>query len=275
MIGTLDKVIRMNRLFNSPSGRMVSIMIDHSIARGVLPGLVNIKETIAKIAAGKPDAISMLKGIADTCFEPYGGKSISLILKSSSPTPFDKSYAAILGDVQESVTHGADAIAIGCILGGKEQCRSLEQCSKITKVAAEFGMPVIGHFYPNGENVPVNERENYKNVIYAARAGAEIGVDILKIHHSGKIEELQKIIEAVPAKIVLAGGNSGTNIRHYLQMAHNICEVGGAGVAFGRAVWSFEDPSIFIKAINLIVHNSSTVDEAVEFMEDSLKRKIE
>lgn len=61
----LGKQVRLNRLTNAKSGKFVAITVDHAIARGVLPGIVNMKDTIAKVAAGKPDAMTMHKGIAE------------------------------------------------------------------------------------------------------------------------------------------------------------------------------------------------------------------
>lgn len=273
-MGTLGKHVRMNRLFSSASGRIVDVMFDHSIARGIQPGLDHIQDAIDTVASAEPDAMTMLKGIADSCFEQYAGKGISLILKATSPSPYDKTYAAILSDVEEAVKRGADAISVGCILGGQSQAHSLEQAAIITKAAAEWGMPVIGHFYPKGELIVADKQEYWENVAYAARVGAEIGVDVLKIHHSGDVDELKKIIACVPAKIVLAGGGLGNDIRSYLQMAKNICDVGGAGVAFGRSIWGYENPAAMVSAIKLIVHENGSVQEAVALLEQLSKKII-
>lgn len=274
MVGTLGKEIRMERLFGS-DGRMVAIMFDHAIARGVLPGLAKAGVKIQQTSWGYPDAMSMQKGLAEAYFHGCAGKHISLILKATSPSPYDKGYAALLADVDEAISYGADAIAVGCILGGKEQARGMEQAAAIVKKADRAGIPVIGHFYPNGENIPVEEREKLENVLYAARAGAEIGVDVLKIHHSGDTDELAKIVEGVPAKIVLAGGSHGKNVRDYLQMARNTVEAGAAGVAFGRVVWSYEDPAAFTRALKMIVHEGKSVDEALEMLSEQAHRKVE
>ena len=272
MNDNLGKSIRLNHLFKD--GRMVAIMMDHSIARGILPGLVDIKQTIKKVKDGNPDAISILKGIADKCFDPQPNDQTALIIKASNPSPYNKHYAAIIGSVEDALKCGADAIAVGCVIGGAQQAKGLEQAAKITSEAAAWGLPVIGHFYPRGEFISEDEQENWENVAYAARVGAEIGVDIMKIHHSGKIDELEKIVKAVPTKVVLAGGGSGQGIKHYFQMARNICDVGGAGVAFGRAVWNFEDPVAFIKALKLIVHENASVQEAIEFLEETLGKRL-
>lgn len=258
----------MNRLFDPTSGRMVAAMFDHTIARGIQDGLIPISEKIAGIAEARPDAMTMHKGIAERCFAPCVNKGISLILKAATPCPYYPSYSAYTADVEEAVQMGADAIAIGCILGSIDQPRGIENAARIIKEARKWGMPVVGHFYPNGEQIPKEDREEWRHVAYAARAGAELGVDILKIHHSGDPDTFARIVEAVPAKVVLAGGKHGNDITTYLEMTKNVIEAGAAGVAYGRFVWEYEHPAALVKAIKLIVHNNVSVKEAMEFLKE-------
>ena len=83
----LGKKIRLNRLLNPKTGRLMAVMVDHPITRGVLPGLVDIRTTMRKVVAGQPDAITMQKGIAEKVFAQHvadGVGRISLILKSTA-----------------------------------------------------------------------------------------------------------------------------------------------------------------------------------------------
>lgn len=265
MSTTLGKAIRMNRLFSPVSGKMVAIMFDHTIARGIQPGLIPIQKKITEVASAAPNAMTMHKGIADVCFPESA--NVSLILKAATPCPYYPEYSAYTADVEEAVMYGADAIAIGCILGGSDQPKGVENAAKVIKEASKWGMPVIGHFYPNGEQIPKDQREDWKNVAYAARVGAELGIDVLKVHHSGQPEEFAKICEAVPAKVVLAGGQHGPDVSSYLEMTWNVIQAGAAGVAFGRFVWDYPDPCSLVKTINKIVHEKATVKEALEYLE--------
>lgn len=272
-MGYLGKDIRLNRLFSSRSGKMVTIMFDHTIARGIQDGLIPIRKKIAEAALARPSAMTMHKGIAESCFAEHAGKGISLILKASSPCPYYPSYAASTADVEEAVQYGADAIAIGCIFGGADQPRGVENAARFVKEAHRWGMPVIGHFYPNGEQIPRENRENWRNVAYAARAGAELGVDVLKVHHSGDPDEFARIVEAVPARVVLAGGSHhGTDIAEYLRMTRNVIDAGAAGVAYGRFVWEYQHPAALITAVKAIVHDNASVKEALEIMKEFEQR---
>ena len=82
----LGKAVRLSRLINPKSGKLMAITVDHAISRGVLPGLISIQETIDKIVPGRPDALTMTKGIAESCWWKHAGKA-SLLLKCSNYAP--------------------------------------------------------------------------------------------------------------------------------------------------------------------------------------------
>lgn len=126
----LGKQVRLNRLTNQKSGKFVAITMDHAISRGVLPGLVNIEETLRKVAEGKPDAMTLQKGIAASLYAPYAGK-IPLILKATAFAPYHFTYDTPLADVEEAVRLGADAISVGVIVGGPEQAAQLDRKSVV------------------------------------------------------------------------------------------------------------------------------------------------
>jgi DhnA family fructose-bisphosphate aldolase class Ia len=71
----VGKLVRLNRLFSHPSGRLCSVAVDHLIgySQGMPPGLLHIKETLAAIMVGRPDAVTMHKGMAASAWLPYAG----------------------------------------------------------------------------------------------------------------------------------------------------------------------------------------------------------
>ena len=77
----LAKAIRLGRLFNRESCRLLPITLDHAIARRVLPRLVNVESAVRSVVAGRPDAITLQKGIASRVFSPnYAVNDSSLIV---------------------------------------------------------------------------------------------------------------------------------------------------------------------------------------------------
>lgn len=263
----LGKEIRLRRLLNRKSGRLLAITMDHPITRGVLPGLVNIRGTMAKVVAGRPDAITIHKGIAEKVFPPYAGE-VAMILKSTAySTAFHPHYDAPVADVEEAVRFGADAISVGMIVGGPEQADQLTHLGQISKEAAMAGMPLIAHIYPKGSLV--KNPADPELIAWAVRVGAELGVDIIKTNWTGSAESFMKVIEACPSRVALAGGEAGKNLEDYLRMTRDALDIGLAGVTYGRFVWQHENPAAVIRAIAALMHDNASVQEALEVYEEA------
>lgn len=269
----LGKEIRLRRLFNAKSGRLLAITIDHPITRGVLPGLINIRETMPKLVAGGPDAITMHKGIAEKVFAPYAGK-VSLILKSTAySVAYHPHYDTPVADVDEAVRFGADAISVGTIVGGPEQAQQLTHLGRICRDAALVGMPVVAHIYPKGSMV--NNPVDPEAVAYAVRAGAELGVDLIKTNWTGSPESFAKVVEACPAKVALAGGSPGKSLEDYFRMTREALDIGVAGVTYGRFVWQDPNPTAVIRALAALIHDDASVKEALELYEEIARKSRE
>jgi class I fructose-bisphosphate aldolase len=265
-MGFIGKKVRMNRLFSKGDGHYLGITVDHAMARGVLKGLDTIEDTLEKLAAGRPDAITMHKGIAEKCFAPYAGK-IPLVMKCSTFSPYQPDLDTVVADVEEAVRLGADAVSIGCMVCGDTQPVQLAALGKISKDAASFGMPLIAHIYPRGNQITKDSFYKKEYVAYAARIGAELGVDIVKTSYTGDPESFAKVAQACPAKLVAAGGDPGKDMKSYFQMTYDVLEAGAIGVTYGRFVFQYHDPASLIQAIASIVHGGASVKEALEVLE--------
>ncbi len=256
----VGKQVRLKRLLG-PSGRLLAITIDHPITRGIMDGLVPIREVMKKLVAGKPDAITMHKGIAEHVFPPYAGE-VSMIFKSTAYSiPYHPLYDTPVADVEEAVRAGADAVSVGMIVGGPEQAQQLTFLGRMSKEAASMGMPLVAHIYPKGSMV--KDSSDAKNLAYAVRAGAELGVDIIKTNWSGSPETFRRVVEACPTRVALAGGEVGNTLQDYFRMTREAIDVGLAGVTYGRFVWENENPTAVIKALRSIIHENGSVDNAL------------
>jgi DhnA family fructose-bisphosphate aldolase class Ia len=271
----LGKEIRLNRLFNPKTGRLMAVMLDHPITRDVLPGLVDIRSTMAKVVAGRPDAITMHKGIAEKVFAPHvreGGPGIagvSLILKSSAYCVMYHPYVDTpVAEVHEAVRLGADAISVGVIVGGPEQAVQLTRLGHVSDEAASAGMPLVAHIYPKGSMI--KDSSDADRVAYAVRAGAELGVDLIKTFWTGSAQSFKKVIAACPAKVALAGGDIGTTLEEHLTVIRSALDIGLAGITFGRFVWQHEHPTAVIRALYAMVHEDVTLDGAMKVYREAL-----
>ncbi|BAK13791.1 MULTISPECIES: class I fructose-bisphosphate aldolase [Pantoea] len=258
----LGKEIRLKRLLNKKSGRLLAITMDHPITRGVLPGIGPINEVMGKVVAGKPDAITMHKGIIEKSFAPYADTDVSIIMKATSyAIPYHEAFDTPVADVDEAIRVGADAISVGCILGGPEQAKQLTFLGQITKAAGSAGLPVVAHIYPKG---PMVENPfDAKHLAYCVRAGAELGVDIIKTLWSGSADTFKEVVASCPAKVALAGGDMGNDLVSFLTNTRKALDVGVGGVTYGRFVWQHDNPTAVIRALDAMINDDSSVDEAI------------
>ena len=122
---------------------------------------------------------------------------------------------------------------------------------------------------PGGERLK-GERRSVENLQYAVRAGAEVGVEIVKTEYTGSAESFAEVVEAArPARVVLAGGAPGGELRDYLQMTADALSVGAAGFTYGRFVWQHPDPTRVVEALRLMVHEDKGIDEALRHVAEA------
>ena len=264
----LGKAIRMARLVNQKSGKFMAITVDHSLSRGILKGLIPIQDTIDKIVAGRPDAMTMTKGIAESCWWKHAGSDVSLLLKCSNYSPVQPTSDVIFGSVEEGVRMGADAVSIGAMMLGDHQGEQVCEIGRFSQKCMELGMPLIGHIYPKGESVAKADQTKWENIAYCVRAGAELGVDIVKTTYTGSPDTMRKVVEAVPAatRVVIQGGDACKTLDDYLQMTREAMDCGVGGVTMGRFVFDYQDITALVVVLRKIIHEDYTVKEAKELL---------
>jgi len=259
----LGKAVRIKRLQNPVSGRILTVAIDHAPSYGVLNGLENIQMVVDQVASAGPDAMVMMKGIAKRCFCSYAGR-VALMLKCSTLSPFHPEQDVWVSQVEDALRLGADGIAMALTVGSTQQALLLSNLAALVREAERVGLPVIVHAYPNGELVPPDERYSVARVGYAARLVVELGVDIVKTFYTGSAETFAQIVEmAAPALVVAAGGPRLETDADVLRMAYDVVQAGAAGITFGRNIWQSGNTRGMIRALQHIVHHDGSVNEAM------------
>ena len=271
----IGKSIRLQRIMDRDSKKMLIVPIDHGISDGPIEGLIDVKETVSTIVDSGANAILMHKGLVGVGFRG-SGKDIGLIVHLSagtmlSPDPLNK---VIVTTVEEAVALGADAVSIHINVGATDTGRMMVEAGEVARDCKRFGMPLLMMMYPRGEKVE-NEKD-VKVVKLAARIGAELGADIVKTNYTGSKESFREVVEGCPVPVVIAGGCKGTD-REVLQMIRDAMDVGAGGVAMGRNAFQHKEPKKIIQAVSLIVNKGYSVSDAVResgLSEEDISMKI-
>jgi len=249
----IGKKIRLERIINRNTGRAVVVPMDHGVTVGPIHGLVNISGTIDLISKGGANAILLHKGLVSTGHR-NSGKDIGLIVHLSASTALapDSNAKTLVCSIEEAIKLGADAVSIHVNLGANTECEMLKNMGQVSAACMEWQMPLLAMMYTRGDKI--KNEYGVEVVKHAARAGAELGADIVKVNYTGSVETFREVVEACPVPVLIAGGEKMETDEEILQMVKGSIEAGGAGVSIGRNIFQHNDPEQIVKKISTIVH---------------------
>jgi len=260
---SLGKKIRMKRVFSHASGRLCSVAVDHFMAYGQdLPsGLRHLKPTLKELVAGRPDAVTMHKGIAAGFWEPYAG-STPLILQSSGVRPDDGAREQF-ATVEDAVRLGADAFAVAAFIRGSTEAGALRIVSDIVRDAARFEMPVICHIYPRSAPDFHSVSTAPEDIAWAVRCAVEVGVDVVKTPYCGDVASFSQIVADCPVPVVAAGGPKTDTLQEALAAMQDVVRSGALGATIGRNIWGADQIQATLVAYRAVIHDGAEPEEAI------------
>jgi class I fructose-bisphosphate aldolase len=261
----IGKLIRMARLMDRDSGKFLILPLDHGVTVGPIHGIKNLKEIVNCAANGGATAVVEHKGMVEAGYRGKG-KDIGLIVHlsaSTNLTPYSNTKA-LVGNVEEAVRLGADGVSVHVNIGDINEREMLSDFGKISREAKKWGMPLLAMIYPRGDKI---ENSYDKELIaHAARLGAELGADIVKVSYTGDIESFKNVVECTPVPVVIAGGEKMDSDIKVLKMVEESIIAGGAGISIGRNIFQHRNPQKMIKALSMIIKQGKTKEEAIKFL---------
>ncbi|MDH4122866.1 MAG: 2-amino-3,7-dideoxy-D-threo-hept-6-ulosonate synthase [Thermoplasmata archaeon] len=246
------KALRMRRIVDVKTGKTVIVPMDHGVSLGPVKGIGTINDTIKKVGTGGASCVVVHKGIAKQ-LTPDLMANMGLVLHLSASTSLwnEPNRKTIIGNVDDAVKLGADAVSIHVNLGGKYESEMLEQMGEISSQCIEMGMPLLAMMYPRGENIKSQfDVEAVKN---CARVGAELGADIVKTNYTGDVDSFREVIKGCHVPVVIAGGPKMDSEDELTKMVKEAMQAGAKGVSIGRNVFQHNDITYITKKLADIV----------------------
>ncbi len=183
----IGKKIRLERIIDRNSHRTVIIPMDHGVTVGPIEGLADMRAAVSKVVAGGANAVLMHKGVPRFCHRGEG-KDVGLIIHLSGGTSMspDPNAKELVCTIEEAIKLGADAVSVHINLGAETDKEMLRQLGYIGERCYEWQMPLLAMMYTRGPKI--KDEYDVENVKHAARVGAELGADIVKVVYTGSIE---------------------------------------------------------------------------------------
>ena len=258
----IGKKIRLERIIDRNSHKTVIIPMDHGVTVGPIEGLANMRETISKIVAGGANAILMHKGIVRAGHRGTGD-DVGLIIHLSGGTSLspDPNAKELVCTVEEAIKLGADAVSLHINIGAQTDKEMLRQIGHISERCMVWQMPLVAMMYTRGANI--KDEYDVKNVKIAARIGAELGADIVKVVYTGSVESFAEVVEGCPVPVVIAGGAKMDSDEDIFKMVEGALAAGAAGVSIGRNAFQHKNPTKMVQTLSKMVHEGVGVEEAI------------
>jgi len=262
----IGKTIRLERILDRNSGKTVIIPMDHGVTVGPVEGLADMRETVSKVVAGGANAILMHKGIVRAGHRG-AGRDVGLIIHLSAGTSIspDPNAKELICSVEEAIKLGADAVSVHINLGAETDKEMLGQLGFVSEQCLEWQMPLVAMMYTRGPKIK-NEFD-VANVKHAARVGAELGADIVKVPYTGSIDSFREVVQSCPVPVVIAGGEKMDSDEDIFQMVYGALKAGAMGVSIGRNAFQHEKVEKMVEALSEMVHNGAGVKEAVAILQ--------
>ncbi len=262
----IGKKIRLERIIDRNSGKTVIVPMDHGVTVGPIDGLTDMRSAVSKVVEGGVNAILMHKGIVRAGHRG-SGRDVGLIIHLSGGTSLspDPNAKELVCSVEESLKLGADAVSVHINLGAETDKEMLGQLGFVSERCLDWQMPLVAMMYTRGAGIE-DEFDVY-NVKHAARVGAELGADIVKVPYTGSIESFSEVVQGCPVPVVIAGGPKMDSDEDIFKMVEGALKAGAIGVSIGRNAFQHKNPKKMVAALCKMVHENAPVEEAMKFLQ--------
>jgi class I fructose-bisphosphate aldolase/fructose-bisphosphate aldolase/2-amino-3,7-dideoxy-D-threo-hept-6-ulosonate synthase len=249
---------RLGHIFRQ-DGRALIVAMDHAAITGPGRGLERPGETISKVVAGGADAVMTSFGIAKQFARELA--PVGLILRADgAPTKLGPDLAGpVWFGVEAALRLGADALCISAFPGCDLERETLENLATVGREAHAWGLALQAEMVPGGMGSGP-EMRTVENVALAARLGAELGADWVKVPY---VPGFHQVTARCFKPVVILGGARRETVAEVLSEVRAALTEGAAGITMGRNVFESDDPQAMTAALAAIIHDDASVEEAL------------
>jgi len=248
---------RMARLIRPETCKAVWLAVDHGYFLGPINKLEEPRKTVEPLLP-YTDAIMLTRGILRTSIDP--DISIPIILRVSGGNSIlskDLSWESITTSLQDAIRLNAAAVAFSIYVGSPHEHQTLINLSNLINQGQDYGIPVLAVTAVGREL----EKRDARYLSLSCRIAAELGAHMVKTYYCDGFE---KVTKSCPVPVVIAGGPKLETELDVFKVTFAAIKEGACGVDMGRNIWQSNYPVAMIRAIRSIVHEGSSVKEALE-----------
>jgi fructose-bisphosphate aldolase / 2-amino-3,7-dideoxy-D-threo-hept-6-ulosonate synthase len=263
---TTGKSMRLKRVID-PEGVSVICALDHGMTSPqFLEPLADIVARTGEAVAGGANVIMMSKGmirLAEPAYSP--ATSLAMLLSASASPGGDRPEVVQIGEVEEALRLGADAVVLFAALEGASEPGMVRTLAGVGRECERLGMPFIAEAefpttYASVEEL--KEQYGFEYLRRNVRLCAELGADIVKTNWPGDLESFAKLVEATSGVPVVLAGGSRLGDRELLWRMEQAVAAGAIGCSVGRNIFMHESPEAITRALSRVIRERWSAEKA-------------
>ena len=269
------------RMFHPTSGRCINIAMDLGVfgARSFSQGIEDLPAAFATIAGAGPEVIQVNPGGFRTLKDAGLAENQVVALRLDVTNVYEPRVVEKAWDTAHPNTLAdAEHPSVGCVVLNllevdnntalQEQC--ISNIQEIGALARSRGIslmvePLVMTSNPDGGSTSVSDPDKIATLV---RQAVELGADIIKVDPVEPMERFAEVVAiAHPIPVLVRGGGKVTT-RELLERTSIAIHVGARGVVYGRNVVQHPHPETLIAALQAIVHDGASIDDALALVKE-------
>lgn len=249
-----------NRLSRTikPDGHCFYLAMDHGYFQGPTSCLEKPGQA-AEPLLPYVDALFVTRGVLRAAISST--MSPALILRVSGGNSMvgqDLANEEVTTSIDEIIRVNAAAVGISVYIGSAYEHQSLMALSKLINDCAAYGIPVMAVTAVGRE---MDQKKEARYLALACRICAELGASVVKTYYCADFE---KVTGGCPVPVVIAGGPKTDSELEVLEFVYDGMQRGAIGVNLGRNIWQNECPVGMARALQALIHEKATPNEAYD-----------
>jgi 2-amino-4,5-dihydroxy-6-oxo-7-(phosphonooxy)heptanoate synthase len=252
---TTGRTLRLGRLFESAEAPFFLVPLDHTLTDGPFTDAHQYDNLLDSLADNGVDAIAVHKGrLGHLRGGVYAKLSVIVHVSASTKYAADPNYKYQVGDAEECLRRGADAVSIHVNLGAITEDHQIRMMAGMAEACDRVGLPLLAMIYPRGPGV--KGHSPLDTLQHAASLAVDVGVDIVKLPFAGcSVQEMMQVVNSCPIPVLAAGGAKVSD-SEFGSFVADVMKSGARGIASGRNVFMAADPTAKVREIRRILDSN-------------------
>jgi 2-amino-4,5-dihydroxy-6-oxo-7-(phosphonooxy)heptanoate synthase len=233
--------LRVARLLKAGGAPLFVVPLDHTVTDGPFANTRDYDRLLDVLAANGADAVVVHKGrvrlLSDSV---YARMSVIVHLSASTRHAEDPTNKVQVGDVEDCVRRGADAVSVHVNLGSPTEPQQLRILAQVADSCDRLGLPLLAMIYARG--AAIQNAAATETLRHAASLAVDLGADLVKLPLAGSLADMRRVVDACPIPILAAGGAPSSDAG-FARFVTTVMASGARGLAAGRNIFMARDPA--------------------------------